>query len=662
MCGIVGYLDPAARFATSAAALAHLAQRMASTLEHRGPDHHSVWSDASSGIALGFRRLAIVDLSPEGRQPMVSAGQRYTIVFNGEIYNHGELQAELASKTGVSFRGHSDTEVLLAAIEHWGLEEALRRSVGMFAIALWDRQKLQLTLARDRMGEKPLYYGWLGQAFVFASELKAMRLHPAWRDRIDRNVLALYLRHGYVPGPYSIYKDVFKLPPGTTLTVSRESNSQPVPRAYWSPSAAIDEARRHPFQGTLQQATDQLELLLRDAVRLQMQADVPLGAFLSGGIDSSLVVALMQAQSHRPVKTFSIGFEEPEYDESRHAAAVARHLGTDHTEMRVSALDAMATIPRLPAVYDEPFGDSSQIPTLLVAELARRHVTVTLSGDGGDELFFGYSRYFRNQRAWRYLSRVPLTARRLGSRIVGAVPNAVWDAAGKWGVRAGMMRATRVSSLHARRFAELLQHQTMPALYRDSVSAWHNPESVVAGSAEPAYVLTSGDRCMRSLGPEQYMQYADQLSYLPDDILVKVDRATMAVSLEGRMPLLDHRVVEFAWRLPQEFKYQQGRGKLILRNVLQRYLPAQLYERPKMGFGVPLDRWLRHGLRDWGEELLSQRRLTQDGFFDSQKIRSAWMGHLAGTRQEQFRLWNVLMFQAWHDAAKSSEIPLRAAA
>ncbi len=668
MCGIAGFIDTPCDKAE--AELRATVLGMADALRHRGPDDGGAWVDAAAGVALGHRRLAVIDLSPEGRQPMPSACGRYVIVFNGEIYNFADLRRELAG-LGHRFRGHSDTEVMLAAISRWGVEPAVERFNGMFAFALWDRRERRLVLARDRLGEKPLYYGWTGGVFLFGSELKALRAHPAFRGEVDRDALALYLRHNYIPTPYAIYKGVFKLPPGTMLTVDpRNAGAVPEPKPYWSARAAAERGVAEPYPWSEAEAADELDGRLREAVRLRMVADVPLGAFLSGGIDSSTVVALMQAQSGRPVKTFSIGFREAGYDEAEHARAVARHLGTDHTELYVTPEEAMAVIPRLPALYDEPFSDSSQIPTFLVSELARRHVTVSLSGDGGDELFGGYGRYLLCRDLWRRIGWLPAAGRRAVAAALAAV--AGWmPAVGPRGAAprvpdgarpaprvpdGAFVRPDRLLSRYGRpgrvgdklrKLAEVLAADSPEALYRRLVSHWKAPDRVVPGAVEPPTALT--DRRRWADVPELVarLMYLDTISYLPDDILVKVDRASMGVSLEARVPLLDHRLVEFAWRLPLAMKIRDGQGKWLLRQVLYRYVPKELVDRPKMGFGVPIGAWLRGPLRDWAESLLDERRLRQEGYFDPRPIREKWMEHLSGKHDWQYYLWDILMFQAW---------------
>lgn len=625
MCGIVGFLTTA--FGPDSAASV---VRMADAVAHRGPDDAGHWSDSERGIALGHRRLAIVDLSPLGHQPMVSRCGRYVLVFNGEIYNHRDLRESLATR---DWRGHSDTETLLACFSQDGIDASLPRLVGMFAFAVWDRGTATLTLARDRLGEKPLYCGWLrdgtSSTFVFGSELKALKAHPAFRAEIDRDALCLLLRHDCIPAPYSIYRHIRKLEPGCTLAVSLQ-RPQAEARPYWSAAqAARRGATVSRFAGTPSQAVDELEARLSQAVRRQMVADVPLGAFLSGGIDSSTVVALMQAQSARPVRTFAIGFAEQAYDEAAHAKAVARHLGTDHTEFHVSPGEAMAVIARLPSLYDEPFGDSSQIPTFLVSRLARQHVTVSLSGDGGDELFCGYQRYTDAAARWRTLCALPMGLRRALALGLSALP-------------AGLPGDPR-----RRRAAQMLRCASLDALYRAVLSHWQDPAAVVLGAREPPTWLSGRAPDLGALDGVQRLMALDLHGYLPDDILAKVDRAAMGVSLETRVPFLDHQVVEFALTLPLDFLLRQGQTKWVLRQVLRRYVPPHLFDRPKMGFAVPIATWLRGPLRAWAEALLDEAGLRREGFFDAARVRATWQQHLRGVPQLEHALWNVLMFQAW---------------
>lgn len=649
MCGLAGFfINGRERYSRSEAE--KILRRMAKEIVHRGPDSDGYWEDSSAGIFLAHRRLSVVDLSPAGAQPMKSVSGRYILAFNGEIYNHSVLRRTLEheSKNSFSWLGHSDTETILAGIEMWGIEATLKRTIGMFALALWDREKQELTLARDRFGEKPLYFGWQGQgskaAFLFGSELSALRQHPAFEANIDRDAIALYMRHSCIGGEHSIYAGIRKLPPGHLLTVSTDRPS-PVVHPWWSAATLVQQGRLRPFDGSPGDAVIALECLLKDAVSQQMIADVPLGAFLSGGVDSSTVVALMQAQSMRPVRTFSIGFHEEGYNEAEHAKAVAKHLGTDHTEMYVTPGQALDIIPKLPSLYSEPFADSSQIPTFLVSQLARQHVTVSLSGDAGDELFCGYRRYQMTASLWGIISRIPRPLRGLAGRFITSVRPRIWDRFG-----AGLAGPHLGDKLH--KGAALLGSRTVAELYRGMVSHWDDPASIVLGSTEPATVLSGGTIGLKGLSGVESMMAIDMLSFLPDDILTKVDRAAMGTSLETRVPFLDHRVAEFAWSLPLNYKLKHGVTKWPLRQVLYRHVPRELIERPKMGFSVPIDHWLRGPLRDWAETLLSEQRLRTEGFFSPGPIRQKWAEHLSGRRNWQYHLWDVLMFQAWLEEQK----------
>jgi asparagine synthase (glutamine-hydrolysing) len=637
MCGLAGFID--LRHTAPLRQLDSIVRAMADRLRHRGPDDAGTWVDEATGVALGHRRLSIVDLSPSGRQPMISASGRYVIIFNGEIYNFLDLRQELEGK-GYRFGGHSDTEVMLAAFDAWGVLPTLKRLIGMFAFALWDRQDRTLILARDHLGIKPLYYAHGDGVFLFGSELKAIRAHPLWRPSIDRDAVAGYMRFGYVPGPLSIWREARKLMPGTMLTM--RPGAEPETAAFWrladnEPAAAV---------ATDEEAVSALDELLRDAVRRQMVADVPLGAFLSGGIDSSTVVALMQAQSGRAVKTFSIGFNERGYDEAPQARAVAQHLGTDHSELYVTSAQALDVVPHLTEWYDEPFSDSSQIPTYLVSKLARGDVTVALSGDGGDETFGGYDRYFYGVKLWRGTRRVPGPMRPLIRGAVTSVPASAWDIAGH--LIPARWRPVRFGE-RVHKAARLLDLNGPEAIYRRLVSQWQDPDDVVVDGREPKGMLW--DKMVRPTMPDFFsrMQFLDTLTYLPDDILTKVDRASMAVSLECRVPLLDHRVVEFGRRLPHKLKERSGKGKWLLRQVLARYVPTALVERPKMGFGVPIDHWLRGPLRDWAEALLSRESLVRHGLLRPEPICAAWDAHMSGEQNLQYPLWAALMLQSWLD-------------
>ena len=708
MCGLTGFLTTDASILSRAEAEA---SRMALAIQHRGPDDAGAWADATAGIALGFRRLSILDLSSEGHQPMHSASGRFVMTFNGEIYNHADLRDLLSvSQLGMPaqpWRGHSDSETLLACLEAWGLEETLKKIVGMFAIALWDTQTRTLHLARDRFGEKPLYYGWVtttstaAPAFVFGSEIKAVRAYPGFANQVSREALALYMRFTYVPAPFSIYQNIFKLEPGCILSVytdSRSNNSTKnnvkfeqwvklpelahlpiVPTAplrpptlqaglrmhrWWSLTSLV-EAGSHNQISSEEEVLKSLEQCLKDAVRVQSLADVPLGAFLSGGVDSSCIAALMQAQANSKVKTFTVGFEESGFDESPYARAIAEHLGTEHNELFVTAKQAQAVIANLPSMYDEPFADSSQIPTYLICKAARQQVTVALSGDGGDELFGGYNRYFWGPRIWSRLALLPYPARQAFSAAVRAVPPAGWDTLfgpvnallpdSKKFFRAGVKLHKLAASLSGVR--------GMDDFYKSLVSEWQDPAQVVKGVRDDSrgganFVIRENDFMLSdpwpTAGVEQHelsMMYNDCMTYLPDDILCKVDRASMATSLETRAPFLDHRVAELAWGLPLNMKIRNGQGKWALRQVLYKYVPENLIDRPKAGFAIPVGQWLRGPLKDWAEVLLDENRLEVEGYFYSKPIRDRWAQHLSGRYDHTASLWAVLMFQSWLESS-----------
>lgn len=647
MCGIAGFFSPGMPNASACIG------RMTTEIIHRGPDDSGHWMDESIGLVLGHRRLAILDLSPAGHQPMASACNRFIMVYNGEVYNHLELRTKLeAQGAAPTWRGHSDTETLLAGIAAWGLEKTLQLAVGMFAIALWDRLEQTLSLARDRFGEKPLYYGWQGNSLLFGSELKALKCHPAATKEIDRDALALLLRHNCIPAPYSIYKGIHKLRAGHWIKfplaqpdAARHAQSA----AYWSLNEVVEKGLRSPFQGSFTEAADLLEHQLSATVGEQMLSDVPLGAFLSGGVDSSTIVALMQAQSRQPVRTFTIGFGESAYNEAAFAKEVAHHLGTDHTELYVTPNDAQAVIPRLASIYCEPFSDSSQIPTFLVSQLASAHVKVVLSGDGGDELFGGYNRYLMGNKVWSRLSRLPAFARKGASMALRSLSSAQWDQV------YGALKPVIPSSLQistpgdkAHKLAGLLGLADQREFFRTLTSHWQDPSSVIINAVEPETLLSASAHWPNSDHFAHTMMAMDAQTYMTDDILVKVDRAAMAVSLESRVPMLDPRVVELAWTLPLDHKIHEGQGKRVLREVLYRHVPRELIERPKQGFSLPLDSWLRGPLREWAQAQLDPSRLRQEGIFHPEPITRMWNDHLSRRRNWQHHLWNVLMFQAWY--------------
>ena len=638
MCGLTGaWAWTGSTYDQSVASVT----RMANALAHRGPDDQGVLVENDTGLAFGFRRLSIIDLSPAGHQPMVSSNGRFVITYNGEIYNHRELRAELS---GVAWRGASDTEVMLEGFARWGVEDTLRRLVGMFAIALWDRQERLLTLVRDRLGKKPVYYAQSPKGLLWGSELKALCAHEDFDRTLDEAALQVYFQLGYIPAPLSIYRSARKVEPGCYVTC--RFGEAPRTHRYWSAKDAAHAGAENPHRMDEREAVTALATLLGDAVSRRMIADVPLGAFLSGGVDSSAVVSIMQAHSSRPVRTFSLGFPEAAYNEAPFANAVAAHLGTEHTELYVHPAQAQAVIPDLPSIYDEPFADSSQIPTLLLSRLARQHVTVALSGDGGDEVFGGYNRHMWLERIWRRTGHLPFAARRFAAQAIRVLPESAWDKA--YAMAAPMIgRGRRIAlpgdKLH--KLSRVVESENPDQAYLQLVSQWPEPRVLLAHGGEQLPAYTSD----RRLGVTGSVMLLDQLTYLPEDILAKVDRASMAVSLETRVPLLDHRIVEWAWRVPAEMRSRHGVSKWLLRQVLYKHVPAHLIERPKSGFGIPIGRWLRHELRDWAEHLLAPAALASGGLLNPAPIRQVWQEHLDGRRDWQHRLWTVLMFQAWRE-------------
>lgn len=644
MCGIAGFLDRKAH--DDSTLLTARVMAMCDAIRHRGPDDAGAWVDAPVGLALGHRRLSILDLSPKGHQPMTGAAGRFVIVFNGELYNFLEIRADLESR-GYRFQGHSDTEVVLAAIDVWGVSDAVRRFNGMFAFALWDGEERLLYLCRDRMGKKPLYYGWCGQTLLFGSELKALRAHPAFQAGLNLSAIAIYLRLGYIPAPHSIYQGIRKLPAATVLTIrTSDAGNNDEPAAYWSAADAAAAGLSQPIADA-NTCLEQIYPVLRSAVGLRMISDVPVGAFLSGGIDSSLVVALMQALSGNRVKTFCVGFREQSHDEAGHARTVAAHLGTDHTEVTLTADDALAIIPRLPRIFDEPFADSSQIPVLAVSELARQRVTVSLSGDGGDELFAGYTTYGHAARFYAKYGWVPRPVRSLAGRILSVIPDAVWNT---------LSRGTGAipAAARARRLASALRERKDSAVYMNLVSIWQDPAGLVPGAVEPESAFTA-DAARAITDTIGKMQLLDVLVYLPDDILVNLDRTSMAVALEARSPFLDYRLYELAWRVPTDFKIKGGVNKWILRQLLYRYVPRQLVDRPKFGLSTPMADWLRGSLRTWAGDLLSPARFRRDGLIDPEKVWAVWESHQRGFDCGA-QLWTVLMLQSWLDEAMAHPV------
>ena len=648
MCGIAGFVDcSGVSFETAQS----IGKRMSDTLLHRGPDASGSWTSDDATVTMVHRRLAIVDLSSAGSQPMVSSSGRYVIVLNGEVYNHKQLRADLETVGWQpNWRGHSDTETLIESIECFGLDSTLKKLVGMFAFAVYDHHTRSVYLARDRIGEKPVYYGQQNGRWYFASELKAIRCHPHFKADISQNSICLFLRHNYIPAPYSIYKDIRKLPPGCWVKLGVDET----PTSYWSLNDAAFSSGDYWQRCSETEALDNLESQLLTATKLQMQADVPLGAFLSGGIDSSLIVAMMQELFASKVQSFSIGFDDVNFDEAPYAKAVAAHLGTEHTELIVSGKQALEVVPKLPELYDEPFSDSSQIPTYLVCQMASKHVTVALSGDAGDELFGGYNRYILGTKIWQRLNMMPVSLRRELAKLIRALPPSLWNQILSPGLKLMPKRFRPMNigdKLH--KAASILPTEDIMEIYLELISHWKMPNEVVRGGAEPSLVNELVQSSSDLYPYSDRMMYLDTLTYLPDDILVKVDRAAMGVSLETRVPFLDHRVVETAWQLPQNFKIRNGSGKWCLKELLYRRVPRNLIDRPKTGFGVPLESWLRNELREWAEELLDRQRLLDAGHFDPDPIRLKWEQHLSGERNWHYHIWDILMFESWRDASGS---------
>ena len=651
MCGISGF------YSNSLSTFDNAIIKMNSAIYHRGPDTNGQWYDKNSGVVLGHQRLSIIDLSKSGNQPMQSNSGRLVLTYNGEIYNHLDIRNELKKvNTNINWKSNSDTETLLEAIEFWGVAKTLKKIEGMFAFGVWDKKSRCLTLVRDRMGEKPLYYGWQGdgknKVFLFGSELKALKAHPKFIGEINRNAIALQLRYGYIPAPYSIYKDIYKILPGNYLQLTEKSfqNSLlPSSKKYWSFVDAAVSGVKNPLTISKEKIVYELENQLRSSIKKQMISDVPIGAFLSGGIDSSTIVALMQQECNHKLKTFSIGSTEGDYDEAKYAKEVAKHLGTDHTELYISAKQSMAIIPKLSEVYDEPFADSSQIPTFFVSQLAKQKVTVSLSGDGGDELFCGYNRYVISKNFWDRISLLPLSFRKLLAAGIQSISPEKLNNLSKL-----IPSLKRYSNLGDKmhKGSAVIDSKSLPELYYRLISSWQNPNEVVINGNETGTFLTSLKPDLKELDDQQKMMALDTISYLSENILVKVDRAAMASSLETRVPFLDHKLVEYAWKIPQSLKLKNNQGKWILRQILYKYVPKELIERPKMGFEIPIDIWLRGPLKDWAESLLNKKRLNQEGYLNHKFIYAKWKEHLSGKKNWKNLIWNVLMFQSWLDVNK----------
>ncbi|MBE0575228.1 MAG: asparagine synthase (glutamine-hydrolyzing) [Desulfuromonadales bacterium] len=657
MCGYAGFLD--LNKDKSADYLISTVCKMRDALYHRGPDDFGCWVDPESGIALGHRRLSIIDTAATGRQPMQSSCGRFVIVYNGEIYNFREIRDFLEhAHAGIAWRSRSDTEVLLEAIIHLGIESALKILVGMFSFSFYDSYQKIFYLCRDRTGEKPLYYGWAKSSFLFGSELKSLKLHPDWTAEIDNTSLGKYLKYGYIPSPLSIYRGIYKLEPGHFIKLNLESfnkntNIEKHKFCYWSIERLIDGGSSRIEEVNEYEAIEELESLLKETIKNQMISDVPLGAFLSGGVDSSTVVALMQSMCDQPIKTFTIGFNEKEYDESLNAKAVAAHLGTEHTEFLVTEKECLAVIPELPGIFDEPFSDPSQIPTLLLSMVTRDHVTVSLSGDGGDELFSGYNRYFLADEIWNKIGDVNCFTKNALSILIQKTPDKFLDYVFKCFTRKLSKYGREGSVSHKlKSFSSLLSSLNRNDLYERILSINKHPNEILncKYNTSDINVLTDSPSLDNFI---DCMSYFDQITYLPDDILVKLDRTSMNFSLETRVPLLDHRILEFSWRIPRKLKVRNGQGKWILRQVLEKHVPRHLIDHPKRGLGVPLRSWLRGYLREWSESLLNEQKLNREGIFCTKAIRQKWDEHISGKKNCEGMLWNILMFQAWLDNEKS---------
>ena len=649
MCGITGF------YSNTLSTFNNIILKMNSAITHRGPDSNNVWQDKNSGIFLGHQRLSIIDLSMAGNQPMVSNSGRFILTYNGEIYNHLEIRKELKKiDLNIKWKSNTDTETLLEALEYWGTEKTLKKTIGMFAFGLWDKRKRSLTLARDRMGEKPLYFGWQGKklkkVFLFGSELKSLKVHPEFNREINRDAIALQLRHNYIPDPYSIYKGIHKLLPGHYLELTQKDLKQnflPASKIYWSLTKSAIYGNSNQLTQSDENIQDDLEKCLKLSVKQKMISDVPLGAFLSGGIDSSTIVSLMQSQSTHPIKTFTIGFNEDDYNEAQYAKKIANHLGTDHTELYFSSKTALEIIPKLPIIYDEPFSDNSQIPSILLSQLAKKDVKVALSGDGGDELFCGYNRYISTNNWLNKFSSIPISLREILAYALKLISQNNWNKLFK--LLPGLNQHVNYGhKIH--KGAKALETSTLLDLYNIFFSHWQNPTEVVINSREQGNFLSDFKSEVLNFNNHQKMMLLDLITYLPNSILVKVDRASMASSLEARVPFLDHKLIEYVWKIPHALKFRDGNGKWILKQILNKYVPKNLTERPKKGFGIPIGFWLRGPLKDWAENLLNEKKLSQEGYFNTKLIRDKWKEHLSNKNNWQYDLWNVLMFQAWIDS------------
>jgi len=651
MCGLTGFLGGSKSYNLNDSS--PIINSMLNKIHHRGPDDHGSWSDSEKGVNLGHKRLSILDLSSSGHQPMQSFSKRYVMVFNGEIYNHTQLRKNLTTENKASnWIGTSDTETLLNCFDAWGIKKTMTECIGMFSLAVWDKSTKTLSLIVDRVGEKPMYYGWQGQGksktFLFGSELKALKEHPAFDKIINRDSVSLLMRHSYISYPSSIWKGIYKLEPGNILTISLNS-SEPKLTRYWSAEQVIKNTKLTKYQLSKEEAASHLNVLLEDIISKQMLADVPVGAFLSGGVDSSVIAAIMQSKSERKIKTFTIGFNEDKQNEAKYARKISDYLGTDHTELILSATDAKEIIPQIPTIYDEPFADSSQIPTFLVSKLARNDVKVALTGDGADEILCGYNRYQLSTNLWGKFKSFPHSVRKIGGHLISSIPSGIINSLHE------MYPGTNKSNNFSDRIfkgARLLKSENIDQFYLDFISYWADPEGLVINSNEPKTALNNNLKNIKNMNDMERMMYLDLLTYLPGDILTKVDRASMANSLETRLPFLDHRLIEFVWSLPHEFKYSNGQTKLLLKEVLNKYIPKRLYDRPKQGFGIPVNEWLKGSLRPWGEDLLSENILKDQGFFDAEKVRKKWVEHQSGKSNWQHQLWNVLMFQSWLEENK----------